>query len=64
MSSYVNTKVKNVLVLKITIIEKEWTPIQIGQEASPEPTSQAQGKIKIIENEKYRNEDSILTMKP
>ena len=49
MPSHVSTLVQNVFVHAVSTYEKDGTPIQIGQEASPTPTAQTQGKIKIKE---------------
>ena len=63
MSSHVNTLVKSVLVHAILTVDKDGTLIQIGQKASPAPTTQAQGETDITKRETDRTEDSILTVK-
>ena len=47
MSTHVSTLVSNFLVHLVSTIEKNGTPVQIGQEANPAPTKQAQGDTKI-----------------
>lgn len=63
MSSHISTKVQTVSVPTITIIEKEGTPVQTSQEASPAPTPQEQGGVETTVKEKDRTKYSILTMK-
>lgn len=63
ISSHVSTLVQIFLVHVVSIVEKYGIPVLIGQEASPAPTTQAQGDTEITKKEKDRIEDSVLSMK-
>lgn len=61
VTSNIRTMVQNASVQEVATYDKDGTLVQIGQEASPAPTTQIQGENEIKEQEKERTKESILT---